>query len=514
MYQTSTLFQQRAHFLEQTLQTRAGSLYQTELEALHQQWQQQAFTATSALQWLQDTQRLEMLFAAHLEHDASLQAELASVSIAPISTAPSIPVATEKLERLAELSLGATDEKTGRLHIDITFSTRDAGAALLQKALERGDDPVVTIRDDAALAAIYRAAKKQAEGQHPDAIDHLDAVAATYQENIARQIFYFARAERTALPVDADAKAAMSTYRQRAADQREKRMSDDIAWTLSSIPEPEEAKKEGLTYEQMIELFFDMVDQPLDAIETAQRKLVDQLDAGKELRFVNDDGTDFTLSIEDFDFISDTGKGANIPGTEVFSSPQRHSANGVIVAKGRYEYNGHEMEDITLTFKDGQVVDFDARIGRETLEKILRTDEGARYIGEIAFGTNPHLKRQVTSIALVEKVGGSFHVALGASYTMTEDNGRPRRVHNGNKSQVHWDITTMLHGRGGEVWLDGQLIQKDGKWVDPAYAVLNCGWAALPAEQIPDHWVSKLAEAEQYRACQCKETEQKQAMAA
>jgi aminopeptidase len=94
------------------------------------------------------------------------------------------------------------------------------------------------------------------------------------------------------------------------------------------------------------------------------------------------------------------------------------------------------------------------------------------------------------NILLVEKVGGSFHLALGNAYTFNEYAGNPVKVDNGNRSLDHWDITTMLIGKQGVIELDGKPIMKDGLFLDPKLDILNRGWAAIPEDKRPDYWKS------------------------
>ena len=108
-------------------------------------------------------------------------------------------------------------------------------------------------------------------------------------------------------------------------------------------------------------------------------------------------------------------------------------------------------------------------------------------------------KKTLLKSSSVEKVGGSFHIALGKAYNEEGTN-------NGNtsKSGVHWDITTLLRGKGGKVWLDDNLIQDERGWLDeegqpdPDCAVLDEGWGVLPEERRPDwfrkisRWISRL----------------------
>ena len=124
----------------------------------------------------------------------------------------------------------------------------------------------------------------------------------------------------------------------------------------------------------------------------------------------------------------------------------------------------------------------------EALARILDTDAGARRVGEVGIGTNPQLGRHVLNTLLVEKIGGSFHLALGNAYSMSHYQGRPVQVDNGNRSGIHWDITTLLRGHGGRILVDDVPIMEAGRFTDPALAVLNDGWEALPADQRPGWW--------------------------
>lgn len=124
----------------------------------------------------------------------------------------------------------------------------------------------------------------------------------------------------------------------------------------------------------------------------------------------------------------------------------------------------------------------------ESFERSIGVDDGARFVGELGIGTNPHLKRHVVNGLLVEKIGGSFHIALGRPYSYTSYEGVPVKVDNGGKSSLHWDITTMLHGKDGCIELDGRKVMENGQWIDPKYDVLNRGWESVPVEQRPDYW--------------------------
>ncbi|HTK85031.1 MAG TPA: aminopeptidase [Patescibacteria group bacterium] len=266
--------------------------------------------------------------------------------------------------------------------------------------------------------------------------------------------------------------------------------SGNLFYTLTSIPTPRDAEVDGIPYEDYIKLFFEMCDQPWDRIGRAQEKLIGEFNAAEEVRITNADGTDLRMNIKGFTFCNSL-IAKNVPGSEIFSAPRRDSVEGIIVAKGRFSPPGTKrgiIENLTMEFKGGHLENFKADSGVELFANAVSIDEGARWVGELGIGTNPHLRKHVLNGLLVEKIGGSFHVALGACYSFKEYAGIPVNVDNGNQSALHWDVTTMLHGRQGQIWLDGRPVMDDGLWLDKAYDVLNRGWKSVPVDERPEYW--------------------------
>jgi len=287
---------------------------------------------------------------------------------------------------------------------------------------------------------------------------------------------------------------------------RTRRQKGDLQYALTIIPTPEDAEKDGIPYEEYMEMFFEACNQAWEEIKEDQKVLVEKLNKGNKLKITSDDGTDLDIDITGQTFANSVVL-KNIPGAEVFSSPLKEGVNGKLVAKGKFKFKTYPMiEDITLKIVKGRIVDWDARVGRETLTEIITRDdgkgEGARFFGEIAFGNNPYLKHHLMNELLAEKIGGSFHITPGDPYQMDKYDGEPVNLDNGNRSAsgVHFDITSMLAGRNGKVILDGMLIQDNGVWVDEngrpdeKLAVLNKGWDALPEEKRPEWYKKKFPE--------------------
>lgn len=178
-------------------------------------------------------------------------------------------------------------------------------------------------------------------------------------------------------------------------------------------------------------------------------------------------GTDLRLSIEKMPVIACCGE-MNIPDGECFTAPRKFSIEGQVTFNAPTIWEGQAFDDISLTFRRGQVVVAKAATVEQTrrLEKILERDAGARYVGEFALGFHPTIQRPMRDILFDEKIGGSFHMALGQCYD---------EAPNGNKSQIHWDLVCIQlpeYG-GGEIYFDDQLVRKDGLFIPRELAILN-----------------------------------------
>ena len=254
-------------------------------------------------------------------------------------------------------------------------------------------------------------------------------------------------------------------------------------WQLIYWPTEYEAKKENMPFDKYKELVFSACNQPWEEIEKAQLVLTDILDNGKTLTLIanpNDKDeskrTNLTMSIDTMEFMNSTIV-ANYPGSEVFSSPVRDTVNGHLYANGEYLEEGKLMKNLRFDVENGKIIKATAEVGQKFLDDILNRDEGARYFGEVAIGTNPGLRQRLFNPLLNEKVGGSFHITPGKAYETEEYNGRSVNVDNGNRSEIHWDMTIMMLPKygGGEILVDGRTIQKDGRFIIPKLEVLNQG---------------------------------------
>ncbi|UCF10796.1 MAG: aminopeptidase [Candidatus Bipolaricaulota bacterium] len=183
-----------------------------------------------------------------------------------------------------------------------------------------------------------------------------------------------------------------------------------------------------------------------------QQSIVDVLD-GKNRLEVRGPDVELSLAIAERRFVNCDGK-RNMPDGEVFTGPVEDSVEGHVRFSYPSTYQGRTIEGIHLWFEKGKVVKATADKDEAFLLEMLETDEGARYVGEFAVGTNVGITRATGNTLFDEKIGGSFHMALGAGLPETGSV---------NESAIHWDMVCDLKD-GGEIHADGELIYKDGKF--------------------------------------------------
>jgi aminopeptidase len=230
-------------------------------------------------------------------------------------------------------------------------------------------------------------------------------------------------------------------------------MAHEIPWVSCQYPTPALAQDAGLTLRQFEDVLYGAVLVDWAELTDAMRRYADRFDAADQVRIVAP-GTDLTLSLAGRLGDVDGGE-TNMPGGEFFYAPVEDSAEGVIeLSEFPSVSEGLEVTGARLVFERGRVVDASATSGEEYLFANLDTDEGARRLGELGIGCNPGITRHMRNTLFDEKMAGTVHLALGASYT---------HIGGMNESGLHWDLVKDLRN-GGELWCDGELVQQNGDW--------------------------------------------------
>ncbi|SRR5260221_3326772 len=233
----------------------------------------------------------------------------------------------------------------------------------------------------------------------------------------------------------------------------------ELRWCVTLFPTQAYAQDAGMSlsdYEDFV--FGSMLLSDADPVEswskvkTDQQHIVDYLNRHDEIHIVSPD-TDVTYRAGGRIWINAHGD-FNFPDGEVFTGPIEDSVNGTVRFTYPAVYNGQEVEDVRLTFRDGKVVESNAGRNERFLNEMLDMDASSRYLGEVAFGLNYGVKQFTKNILFDEKIGGTMHMALGASYP--ETGGK-------NVSALHWDMVCDL--REGKVYADGELCYENGKFL-------------------------------------------------
>ena len=189
-------------------------------------------------------------------------------------------------------------------------------------------------------------------------------------------------------------------------------------------------------------------------VAASLRNQADELESVRELRIVGPD-TDLVVGVGGRKWIAADGR-YNMPDGEVFTSPVEDATEGEIRYTFPAIYHGREVEDIQLRFEGGRVVEAEAARGDDYLNTLLAMDDGARILGEVAFGLNYEIDRFTRNILFDEKIGGTMHLALGSAFPQAGGS---------NTSGLHWDMICDLRA-DGEVYADGELVWKAGRFLD------------------------------------------------
>jgi aminopeptidase len=243
------------------------------------------------------------------------------------------------------------------------------------------------------------------------------------------------------------------------------RFSNEKKWVVLDWPTALQAEKANMSYEAFYKFVMDVSLVDYAALYDAALPAKAVLDAADRVH-VKGPGTDLRFSKKGINTI--IGAAANsYPDGELYTAPVKDSLEGFVSFTVPSIYMGRTFDGIRLEFAQGKIVRASCERGDvEALNAIFKTDEGASYIGEFALGINPDIRQPMNDIHYDEKIAGSFHLTPGNCYN---------DAYNGNRSSIHWDQVCMqdpAHG-GGEIWLDGQLLRRDGVFVMKEFSALN-----------------------------------------
>jgi aminopeptidase len=240
----------------------------------------------------------------------------------------------------------------------------------------------------------------------------------------------------------------------------ERALNGELRWVLTAYPTNAAAQDAEMSLAEYEEFVYGAA--LLDAEDPVGRwrefsgeleRVKEFLSAKEELRFVAE-GTDLTFAVGGRTWIAADGH-ENFPDGEVFTAPHDESTEGEITFTYPAVFEGRPVDDVRLRFRGGEVVEATASRGEDFLQEMVAVDDGARRVGELAFGLNDAVSVFTRNILFDEKIGGTMHLALGSAYA--ECGGT-------NRSALHWDMICDLRS-GSEVYADGELVYRDGRFL-------------------------------------------------
>jgi len=244
------------------------------------------------------------------------------------------------------------------------------------------------------------------------------------------------------------------------AKRLERSANGDMRWVIADYPTNALAQEANMSLEEYSEFLINSCYLDLEnptqkwiEIDNEQKRIAAILNKTSKIRIVGDK-TDITFSTAGRTWVPCSGN-MNFPDGEIFTSPVENSANGTVYFDFPQNYHGSTAKEVYLTLKDGKVVEAKAEIGNEFLQSMLNMDSGSRYVGEVAIGTNERVQSVTGNILFDEKIGGSIHIAIGASYP--EAGGK-------NQSGLHWDMIKNMK-QDGKIYVDDKLIYENGKFI-------------------------------------------------
>lgn len=326
--------------------------------------------------------------------------------------------------------------------------------ALYEAVLRRGGNPVVQV----GLPGLNELRLQLAEGKQ---LDFLDPVMKLVVEE-ADVILQIDAPSNTKALADIEP-GKMARWQEARAPlipiQLERMADESLRWCLTAWPTAAAAQQSDMGIHGYRAFLHEACaldrEDPVAywvGVKERQLRLVEYL-KDKTHAEVRGPGIDLSFEFGGRTWVSAHGE-VNFPDGEIFTGPLESTVNGTVSFNMPSLLFGREVNGVTLSFKEGRVVEAQAQKGEDFLLSQLDLDDGARRLGEFAIGTNWGVDRVTGSTLLDEKIGGTVHMALGASLPGTGGV---------NESKVHWD---MVHDMtdGGEIIVDGELFYRNGKF--------------------------------------------------
>lgn len=347
-------------------------------------------------------------------------------------------------------------EEGETLRIDAGETASPLAESLYRAAIRAGALPSVNIQPNGLYEQTVALGSEEQLGFISPAdvhdVETVDALVTIWSEANTRSL----------TRADPDRHQKYLAARRRLRDRRAERIAaDQMRWCGTLHPTQAHAQDAEMSLDEYEAFVFGACHVDRDdpaahwtgvAAQLEQR--AGQLSAAREIRVIGPD-TDLRVGVDGRRWLPASGR-HNLPDGEIYTSPIETRTTGEIRFSFPALFEGRRVEDVQLRFEDGRVTKSEATVGGEFLRSLLTMDDGASIAGEFAFGLNYEIDRFTNNILFDEKIGGTVHLAVGAGFA--EAGGR-------NRSALHWDLITDLRA-DGEVYADGELIWKQGRFLD------------------------------------------------
>ncbi|MDQ0162171.1 aminopeptidase [Aeribacillus alveayuensis] len=403
----------------------------------------------------------------------------------------------EKIEKYAELAVqvGVNIQKGQELLITASIEAVDLVRLIAKKAYEAGAKQVhVDWQDDVLTRLTY-------EKAHDDVFTSFPEWKKMQREKLAKKgaAFISVTSQSPDLLKGIDHER-ISNYQKAAGKAlntfRQYIQSDKVSWTVIAAASQDWAEKvfpderNENRVEKLWEAIFKAtrVDQedPIKAWKEHDKSLHAKVDYLNEKRFkklhYKAPGTDLTIELPEKHVWVGAGSVneqgiefmANMPTEEVFTVPKKDGVNGYVTSTKPLSYGGNIIENFTLTFENGRIVDIKAEQGEDILKSLVETDEGSHYLGEIALvpHQSPISQSNILFYNTLFDENASNHLAIGSAYAFCIEDGKTMseeqlKEHGLNQSITHVDF--MIGS--AEMDIDGILedetvfpIFRNGNW--------------------------------------------------
>jgi aminopeptidase len=368
-------------------------------------------------------------------------------------------VRDSRVARLGELivSYSLELERGQILRVDVPPVAAPLAVELYRAALRAGGHPYANVELEQLPEILVKKG-------NDDQLEFLSPIAAAEIEFVDAIVTVWAESNTRALSrVPPERHQRLIASSRRLAKRRWERIAaGELRWCGVVFPTAAHAQDAEMSLDEYEQFVFrachvEGTENPVahwNGVSDELNRRAEVLGEAREIRIVGPD-TDLRLGVEGRKWQPADGR-YNMPDGEVYTSPHEAGTEGEIRFTFPALFRGREVEDIRLRFEGGKVVAAEAARGLEFLEALLEVDDGARRLGEVAFGLNYEIDRFTNNTLFDEKIGGTMHVALGSAFE--ELGGR-------NTSALHWDLVCDLRA-DGEVYADGELVWRAGHFLE------------------------------------------------